>query len=131
MSPRLEIAVLTVVERRRTILDGVSLGLAAGEVLGIVGPNGAGKTTLLRAALGLRRRAAGDVRIDGRTLETIGEAARAQLVGYLPQERRVAWNMPARDIAALGVTDKSALEALAIADRCLDELEIGALAHRG
>ena len=131
MTPRLDISDLTVVEHGRRILDGVSLSLAPGELLGVVGPNGAGKTTLIRAALGLRRRARGDVRLDGRELQTIGEAERARLIGYLPQERRVAWNMPARDIAALGAPDRSAAEALALAERCLAELEVGALSDRG
>jgi iron complex transport system ATP-binding protein len=131
VTARLQIAGLTVAEHGRTLLDGVSLELAAGEVLGVVGPNGAGKTTLLRAALGLRRRQAGEVRLDGRRFEAIGKAERARLVGYMPQERRVAWNMPARDIAALGVTDQAAGAALAVADACLAEMEIGALAARG
>ena len=131
MTARLEIVDLAVVERGRTIVDGVSLSLRAGEVLGVVGPNGAGKTSLIRAALGLRRRSKGEVLVDGRPLDGRSEAERARLVGYLPQERRVAWNMPARDIAALGAMDRAPAEALALAESCLAELEVGALAGRG
>jgi iron complex transport system ATP-binding protein len=131
MTARLEIADLTVVERGRTIVDAVSLSLQAGEVLGVVGPNGAGKTSLIRATLGLRRRSRGEVRVDGQPLDARSEAERARLVGYLPQERRVAWNMPARDIAALGAADRAASEALTVAESCLAELEIGTLAGRG
>ena len=131
MTARLEIVGLGAVERGRTILDSVSLSLDAEEVLGVVGPNGAGKTTLLRAALGLRGRTVGEVRLDGRRFEDIGQAERARLVGYMPQERRVAWNMPARDIAALGAPDCPPADARAIADACLAEMEIASLAGRG
>jgi len=131
VSARLTVEGLSVVERRRTILDSVSLTAEVGEVLGVVGPNGAGKTTLLRAALGLRRVAAGQARIDGRRLADLAPAAQARAAGYLPQERRVAWNMPAIEIAALGCQDLAAAEARVVARSCLAELEVADLAERG
>jgi iron complex transport system ATP-binding protein len=115
----------------RWVLSDISLGVETGEVLGLVGPNGAGKTTLLRAALGLQRRSGGAVRLDGRPIEVLGEPERAAAAGYLPQERRVAWNMPARDIAALGAAALPPARGQAIAEACLAELEVGDLATRG
>ena len=131
MTAALELQGLTVRRGARAILSDIWLSVAPGEVLGVVGPNGAGKTTLLRAALGLKPFSAGEVRLGGRALASIGERERAAIAGYLPQERRVAWNMPARDIAALGAAALAPRQSLAIAEACLAELEVGALARRG
>jgi iron complex transport system ATP-binding protein len=131
MSAPLELADVSVRRGARMVLTDISLAVAPGEVIGVVGPNGAGKTTLLRAALGLQKLSAGDVRLGGRPLRTLGERERAAIAGYLPQERRIAWNMPARDVAALGATSLPPAQGHAIADACLAELEVGELARRG
>ena len=66
----------------RTILDGVSLDIGAGEFVGVLGPNGAGKTTLMRAVLGLVPPRHGSITVLGRP------AARGSpAVGYMPQLR--------------------------------------------
>jgi iron complex transport system ATP-binding protein len=131
MSEALSIRGVSVRQGARTVLEDVSLVVNAGEVLGVLGPNGAGKTTLLRAALGLQARIAGAVTLGGRALETLSERQRASLAGYLPQERRVAWNMPAWRIAALGAADRAPARAHSLALECLAELEAGDLADRG
>jgi ABC-type multidrug transport system ATPase subunit len=59
--------------RRRVVLDGVDVTVAAGEVLAIVGPNGAGKSTLLRICAGLETPDDGTVTVVGR-------------LGYCPQQ---------------------------------------------
>jgi branched-chain amino acid transport system ATP-binding protein len=71
-------------------LFGVSLEVAAGEVVALLGPNGAGKTTTLRSVLGLTRPRRGRVAIDGRdvTAAPTHEIARAG-VGWVPDDRRV------------------------------------------
>jgi ABC-type polar amino acid transport system ATPase subunit len=61
----LEIANLQLARGTRTILDGVSLAVARGEILALMGPSGSGKTTILRAIAGLERFNAGRVTIDG------------------------------------------------------------------
>jgi ABC-type polar amino acid transport system ATPase subunit len=52
----------------RTILSGVSLSVARGELVAIMGPSGSGKTTILRASAGLERFQAGRIAVDGVTL---------------------------------------------------------------
>jgi iron complex transport system ATP-binding protein len=131
MSALLELEAVSARRGARTVLADISLTVAAGEVIGVVGPNGAGKTTLLRAALGLQTLSAGAVKLSGRPLASLSERERAAIAGYLPQERRVAWNMPARDVAALGAASLSPAQGHAIADACLAELEVGDLAGRG
>ena len=67
---------------RRTAVDGVSLSVGRGEVVGLLGPNGAGKTTVIKMLLGLVRPDAGEVMVLGRPGSD--PAARAG-VGYLPE----------------------------------------------
>jgi len=63
----------------RLILAGVSLGVAAGEILGVVGPNGAGKTTLFEVLSGRYAPGRGRVIYDGRDITRLPLFARARL----------------------------------------------------
>ena len=102
MSAPLQLEGIIVRRSRQTVLDGVALSVRPGEVVGVVGPNGAGKTTLMRAALGLQPLAGGEVLIGGSDPARLPPMELARRVGYLPQERRLAWNLPAWRVAALG-----------------------------
>lgn len=55
-------------------LDGVSLGVRRGEILGIIGRSGAGKSTLIRCLNGLERPDGGSIKIEGREITGLGEA---------------------------------------------------------
>ena len=103
MSPRLQLRDVVVRRGGRVVLDGVCLSVQAGEVVGVVGPNGAGKTTLLRVALGLQRPEAGDSLVGGSDPRSLPPLELARRAGYLPQERRIAWNLPAWRVACLTV----------------------------
>ncbi|MBW7923039.1 MAG: ABC transporter ATP-binding protein [Rubellimicrobium sp.] len=96
MNALLDLDRLTVRRGARAVVDGVSLRVAAGEVVGLLGPNGAGKTTLLRAALGLLPH-------EGRSsLARLSPRERARMVAFLPQGREIAWPVPVADLVALG-----------------------------
>jgi ABC-2 type transport system ATP-binding protein len=97
-----------------TAVDGVSLTVDPGEVVGLLGANGAGKTTLLRCILGLLRPTLGEVRLFG---QAPSRDTRARL-GYLPQ--------------GLGLYDDlTVAENLAFAARAFGGPRPGALAGPG
>jgi len=125
------IAGVTARRGKALVLDGASLSVAPGEVLGVVGPNGAGKTSLLRAGLGLMPLEAGRAMLAGRSVSELNPVERARRVGYLPQERRLAWNLPAVDVAALGAPDLPPRQALAVARDRLARVGMADLAERG
>jgi len=64
--------------RTVTILDGVSLDVAAGEVVAVTGPSGSGKSTLLGLIAGLDTPSAGSITVDGVEVTGLGEAALAR-----------------------------------------------------
>ncbi len=86
----LEVADLVVGYGRGDIVHGVSLSVAAGEIVTIVGPNGAGKSTLLKAVAGVVPPRAGSVRIAGVDLAGRPPSAAASAgIGFVPQEANV------------------------------------------
>jgi putative ABC transport system ATP-binding protein len=60
-------------------LQGASLSVAAGEILAVMGPSGSGKSTLLHCLAGILIPGSGEVRFDGRRIDTMGEAERSAL----------------------------------------------------
>ena len=65
MTSALTLDAATALIGRQPVIEGVSFGVAPGELVGVIGPNGAGKTSLLRAALGLLRLTSGEARLRG------------------------------------------------------------------
>jgi iron complex transport system ATP-binding protein len=118
-----------------TVVDGVTLALHPGEIVALVGPNGAGKTTLMRALAGLVP-AAGDIRLDDRTLSALPPRERARRIAYLPQGHVFHWPLPAAAVVALGrhphadpFVPPSAADRAAVA-HALAATDTAALAHR-
>src|SRR5438128_10370883 len=77
--------------RGRRVVNGVSLRVQQGEVVGLLGPNGAGKTTTFYSIVGLVPPEAGRVLLDGEDITRVPMYLRARNYGisYLPQEASV------------------------------------------
>jgi len=84
------------------VLHGVSVEIAAGEMLAIVGPNGAGKSTLLKVLGGSLKPGAGRVELFGRPLDSIDRRELARTVATVSQENAVAFRFTVLEIALMG-----------------------------
>ncbi len=76
--------------RKRTVVNGVSLHVDPGEIVGLLGPNGAGKTTSFYMMVGLVAAEQGIIRVGATNITHLPMHSRARLgVGYLPQEASI------------------------------------------
>src|SRR6266704_1424224 len=98
--------------RQRRVVNGVSITVSAGEIVGLLGPNGAGKTTTFNMVVGLVKPDAGGVHLGDVDLTRLPMHRRARLgVGYLPQEASIFRKLTVRQnfvgvLEALGVARK-------------------------
>ncbi len=82
----------------REVVKDVSLTVRKGEVVGLLGPNGAGKTTSFYMIVGLVRASAGDITIDGQSIEHMPIHRRSRLgLSYLPQEASIFRKLNVQD----------------------------------
>ena len=85
-----------------TVLRGVDVTLAVGEVVALLGPNGSGKSTLLRVLLGQLPAAAGSVQWDGRGVGSWPRRELARRLAYLPQSPSADGEHLVSDVLRLG-----------------------------
>jgi lipopolysaccharide export system ATP-binding protein len=89
---------LTKSYKGRKVVDGVSLRIAQGEVVGLLGPNGAGKTTTFYIIVGLAGADAGKVLLDGVDISAFPMYLRARNgISYLPQEPSIFRKLTVED----------------------------------
>lgn len=97
-----------------TALDGLSLTISSGQILGLIGPNGAGKTTAIKILVGLLRPSSGTARIAD--ADCVTDARRIKhLVGYMPDKFGSYENMRVREYldffgAAFGIVPRQRKE---------------------
>lgn len=88
--------------RARSVFSGVSLDVAAGEVVCVLGPNGVGKSTLLRSLAGLSAPSSGSVRLEGQPIASLSRAAIARLLALVPQSYETVFAFSVRTVVEMG-----------------------------
>ncbi|MFH8442135.1 ABC transporter ATP-binding protein [Streptomyces sp. NPDC018026] len=101
---RIDVEGLRVAYDGRTVVCGVDLFAAPGEITGLIGPNGSGKSSVLRTVYRHLRPASGRVLLDGTDLATLSPARSARHVAALPQERGGDFELTVREVVAMGRT---------------------------
>jgi lipopolysaccharide export system ATP-binding protein len=118
---------------KHRVVDGVSLSVGPGEVVGLLGPNGAGKTTTFYMIVGFLRADRGRILLGDRDITRYPMYRRARLgIGYLPQEPSVFRKLTVRQniLAILEVLDLPARDRAKRLEELLAELELTPLADR-
>ncbi len=88
-------------------VSGLSLSVAAGEIVGLIGPNGAGKSSTLHAIMGLVPLRGGDVLLDGRSLRgRPPEAVARSGVALVPEGRRLFAELTVEENLRLGLAGR-------------------------
>lgn len=111
----------------RHVVDGVSISVEQGSVVGLLGPNGAGKTTTFYMIVGIEKPDAGTVMLDGKDISAMPMYQRARAgIGYLPQEASIFSKMTVEDniMAILETTDLNASGREAKMNALLDEFRL-------
>ena len=108
-------------------VDGISFGVARGEILGLLGPNGAGKTTAIRMIMGILAPDAGEISFNFNGRYQRLDKSR---IGYLPEDRGLYEDVKVADnlVYLAGLKGKPAGEARQEALQWLERLDLGAYA---
>jgi iron complex transport system ATP-binding protein len=100
----LEVRDLCVKYGQKTVLSEINLILKPGEILAVIGPNGAGKSTLIRAISAILSADNGEIMYGDQDLKSLTHAARARILGVVPQARQLGGAFTVAQTVMLGRT---------------------------
>ena len=118
--------------KKRRVVNGVTISVSPGEVVGLLGPNGAGKTTSFNMIVGLVRPDEGEVLFEGKLISGLAMHQRARRgIGYLTQEPSVFRKLTVEQniLAILETCTSDRLEQKARLKSLLEELDLTTLAR--
>jgi iron complex transport system ATP-binding protein len=143
MNPAIRTDNLTFDYKDKPVLNGVSVSIEKGEMVGVLGPNGSGKTTLLKIFSAVLK-GRGEINLNGKEIQTYGKRELSRIFAMVPQESQVLFPYTVAEIVLMGrasyhsplaLEGKKDLEVarasmeltdcLAFADRYLHELSGG------
>jgi phospholipid/cholesterol/gamma-HCH transport system ATP-binding protein len=127
--PIISVSNLTVGFGERLVLNGLSLDVRRGEILGFVGASGAGKSVLTRTIIGLMPKRSGRIEVMGVDLDTVGEEQRREIErrwGVLFQHGALFSSLSVRENIQFPVR-----ELMKLSDRVLDEMTYAKLTMVG
>jgi iron complex transport system ATP-binding protein len=121
---------------QKTVLHGVTMQVAPGEVVLLAGRNGAGKSTLLRCLIGAMEPDAGSAHLAGKPILSWQPMARAREVAFVPQDTEVPFDFTGRELVTMGRhphrnrNESLRAEDVQAVDRALKMLDAQAYADR-
>ncbi len=129
----IEVRNLVKTYKKRNVVNGVSLQMQTGEIVGLLGPNGAGKTTTFYMIIGLEHPNAGEVYIGDREVSGLPMHQRAAMgISYLAQEASIFRRLTVEEnlMAILETTTLSPAERKDRMEALLEEFHVGHVKER-
>lgn len=127
----LEVKGLTKQYKNKNVVNGISICVLPGEIVGLLGPNGAGKTTSFNMIVGLVKPDEGDIIFENKSIAKLPMHERARLgIGYLTQEPSVFRKLTVEEniLAILETCTKDKVEQKARLKSLLEELDLTSIA---